>query len=459
MVQMFPHELEGMVSGDRMRDAADLIAACSVDALALLNQEILSLSGTNIEDYNFIYSPDPFRVKARLQALSVLPMLKWEFTNVSTVTDRVRRRIDDGQSVWDAYLEFHSGKASILRRLASSPSCPTPWRGNLEALLVALDPFPPERVPSNDEEWNAFHSIWLGLGLDVHRFRSRDSRFDVVKLRWLEELGRMGWVKAYRKFAALEGGFGVILDAFDFLIAVGCAGDYSAAAEGQVGGAVEGERQRSEERWMRLPTAFGLFRIIEWSARWHRRLLDDAGLEDRKDLYTSCWPLLLPKPVSLGEGVQAVSLGTASDLAEEGNRMRHCVGSYLPRCFIGECHIVSLRNASGRSLSTIEITLETDGQRNCRIVQHRTDFNRTPNETLRSLEGNLIGFIRRNADFKALAIWRKKTTAAYGPLVHWGRAAFGPKSLAQVADVMGESRLRQLFEPATRRGVDSALVC
>ena len=30
MVQMFPHELEGMVSGDRMRDAADLISACSV---------------------------------------------------------------------------------------------------------------------------------------------------------------------------------------------------------------------------------------------------------------------------------------------------------------------------------------------------------------------------------------------------------------------------------------------
>jgi len=203
MNKLFPMELEGIVERGRMCDAADLFALCSSESMALLNQDILNFSTSNIEFYNYLHSAHPFRVKARIQALSVLPMLKWEFVNFNKVSDRVRRRIDTGKSVWDAYLEFHPGKVSILRRLATTQASPAPWRGNLEGLLAVLDPVAPEKVPCNDEEWNAFHSICLGLGM-VGR---EDNRFDLygrselhnaVKQRWMADASRLGWTNAFQ---------------------------------------------------------------------------------------------------------------------------------------------------------------------------------------------------------------------------------------------------------------------
>ena len=98
----FPNEFEGLVEPERMHDAADLFALCSSETLAHLNQDILNFSASNVEFYNCIHSTNPFRVKARIQALTVLPMLKWEFFSMNKVSDRVRRRIDAGESVWDA---------------------------------------------------------------------------------------------------------------------------------------------------------------------------------------------------------------------------------------------------------------------------------------------------------------------------------------------------------------------
>ena len=252
MDQLFPIELEGMVERERMRDAGDLFALCSSEAMALLNQNILNISASNVEFYNYIHSTNPFRVKARIQALTVLPMLKWEFVSFNKVSDRVRRRIDAGQSVWDAYLEFHSGKVSILRRLALTQASPAPWRGNLEGLLAELDPVAPEKVPCNDEEWNAFHSLCLGLGMNAmaEAGYGRQELHQSIKQRWMVDSSRMGWANAFQKFAAIEGGTDAIRDAFDFLDEIGNAGDYLALQSGEKYESAEDHRKKSSERWL-----------------------------------------------------------------------------------------------------------------------------------------------------------------------------------------------------------------
>jgi hypothetical protein len=57
MDQLFPIDLEGMVERERMRDAGDLFALCSSEAMALLNQNILNISASNVEFYNYISPP------------------------------------------------------------------------------------------------------------------------------------------------------------------------------------------------------------------------------------------------------------------------------------------------------------------------------------------------------------------------------------------------------------------
>ena len=450
----FPIELEGLVGSERLRDAADLFALCSSEAMALLNQDILNFSASNVEFYNYIHSTHPFRVKARIQALTVLPMLKWEFVSINKVSDRVRRRIDAGKSVWDAYLEFHPGKVSILRRLATTQASPAPWRGNLEGLLAELDPVAPEKVPCNDEEWNAFHSICLGLGMNsmvADRFdlHGRRELHQSIKRRWMADSSRMGWTNAYQKFAAIEGGVDAIRDAFDFLDAIGNTGDYLAIQSGEKYDSAEEQRKKSSERWLKATQTFGMFRLVEWSARWHRMLWDDAGVSDPIDNQLDKWPLLLPERVQLDSSVSAVSLGTTHALALEGQRMQHCVGGYSISCFLGESHIISMRDSDDRSLSTLEITTDKYNDRYFKIIQHKGHGNRTPDLFLISLESNFLSIIQRNADFKALAEWRKKAEKIYNILRPKDRLMvqkFGQPGVDRVSAAMGQDRLMRLFQ-------------
>ena len=455
MDQLFPIELEGMVKSERMREAEDLFALCSKEALAHLNQDILNFSASNVECYNYIHSTHPFRVKARIQALTVLPMLKWEFASFNKVSDRVRRRIDAGQSVWDAYLEFHAGKVSILRRLASTQASPAPWRGNLEGLLAELDPVAPEKVPCNDEEWNAFHSLCLGVGMNTmaEAGYSKHQLHQSIKQRWMVDSSRMGWTNAFQKFAAIEGGTDAIRDAFDFLDEIGNAGDYLALQSGEKYESAEDHRKKSSERWLKAPQTFGMFRIVEWSARWHRMMWQDAGVSEQTNKQVDKWPLLLPARVQLSSSIQAVSLGNSYSLAEEGKRMQHCVGSYANRCFLGESHIISLREPYDRPLSTLEITTDKYNERSFKIVQHKGQGNRTPAPFLIALESNLLSAIQQNADFKVLAERRKKMAKIYS-LLHsnYGRLsrAFGQTDVNQVSAAMGQDRLIRLFQPDVR---------
>lgn len=448
----FSREFDGLAPISRFRNAADILAACSEESLSLLNHEILAITGPNFEFYNLLHSTNPFRVKARLQALNVLPMLKWEFYTMSRVSDRVRRRIDSGKSVWDAFLEMHPGKACILRRIASAKSSPEAWRGDLAGLLALLDPLPPEKIPSSELEWNAFHSIYLGLGLNrvpQQHYENYEERLE-IKLFWMAESARIGWQKAYEKLTAIEGGLGAICDSFDFLDEIRDAGNYIAKKAGEEIASADDWKKRSRERWLKAPKTLGMFRILECSVRWHRSIWEDAGLPLSIDTKRNVWPCLFEQPVELSPNVYAVSLGNADALALEGRHLGHCVGNYWMRCFLGDSHIISLRDSNGDSLSTLEIQIAKDDSCRCEIIQHRGKQNQTPDQALRALEGRLKALIISQADFKELAKWRKGAAKIEGIFganrSHSLSKGYDERRFERLAAVLGRDRLLGLFK-------------
>jgi len=68
---------------------------------------------------------------------------------------------------------------------------------------------------------------------------------------------------------------------------------------------------------------------------------------------------------------------TGNELAQEGNRMRHCVSGYKSRCMDGTCSIFSMRSSTQMHDKKRHLTIEVV-RRNKMIVQARGLANRMP---------------------------------------------------------------------------------
>lgn len=429
---VFRQALAGL-DENSMAHAGDLLELAGAAGRARLDPALLDMADGSPAMYNVLHSSEPFRTKARLQALTVLPMLRWELRRLDNTADRVRRRIDAGKSVWEAYLDLNPGRTAILRRIAASPVQPEAWRGKLATLLEILDPLPPEKVPQSEADWNALHSICIGLRLEAHDFFSRHHA--ALKQRWFAECAQLGWSKAYARLAALEGGVDALTDCFDFLDELANAASWF------------GFRHEEQDLWQRVTQRLGVFRILEASVRWHRQLWTAAGALGASTMPRHTWPGLLGAPLPLSDGVVAVSLTDASALNAEGYALQHCVGAYWTRCFLGESHIVSLRTTGGQSLSTLEIRLPENGTRASQIIQHRAKANSTPAAELRAQENRLCAHIQQHADFQALHAWRHKA-AQFEEAINITRRSyfdFDASRANALSDALGRKRLIELL--------------
>ncbi|TAL63595.1 MAG: hypothetical protein EPN79_15675 [Burkholderiaceae bacterium] len=91
-------------------------------------------------------------------------------------------------------------------------------------------------------------------------------------------------------------------------------------------------------------------------------------------------PCLLSGPFKHGT-LTVVELTSAGQLQEEGAQLSHCVADYEGLCVTGSSRIFSVRDSSGRPLSTIELQQEHDihsGERRLMVRQHFGFKNRRP---------------------------------------------------------------------------------
>ena len=132
----------------------------------------------------------------------------------------------------------------------------------------------------------------------------------------------------------------------------------------------------------------------------------------------AAWPALPGLPWHEGT-LQVVALCSPKALAEEGERLIHCVATYETFCRLGNSHIVSIRDLAGNSLSTAEFTLmeNTVGHISPHCVHHAGAENEPAPESCQKL---LAALELRWAqpcfqqDFAEL-FNRKKTLARAGP--------------------------------------------
>ncbi|MGE0251274.1 MAG: PcfJ domain-containing protein [Dongiaceae bacterium] len=122
--------------------------------------------------------------------------------------------------------------------------------------------------------------------------------------------------------------------------------------------------------WTSIPfEGRNIVEILATSRDWHAR--SDAMLAKISDFQAAEWPPLSEKTIHPGTGLVLYPLTTPSMLREEGQRLKHCVGGYARLC-MEDRHIISIRNADGDSIATIEYrATDKDGRIQISQVQIR----------------------------------------------------------------------------------------
>lgn len=131
----------------------------------------------------------------------------------------------------------------------------------------------------------------------------------------------------------------------------------------------------------------GLTALDTLNRDWHRAVVQASavpnGFESR-----FCWPAgFEPFHLQCGD-LHLVELTTAAQLAAEGIALKHCVGTYAAACAQARSRILSVRDAGGQPVSTIEVNDEG------RVVQHRGHRNGAPPREAIALQAEFEAALR-----------------------------------------------------------------
>lgn len=161
--------------------------------------------------------------------------------------------------------------------------------------------------------------------------------------------------------------------------------------------------------------------ICELSSHWH-----EAGraaqLNKAKTFSKNRWEPLFSHSVGYqlpvisffftmfsGGMYTAVPLTSSDELKKEGADLSHCVAGYTNQCLQGNCHIVSLRDTTGKSLSTLEfqlcpgrgregdpkiINVKGNSEYHLRVNQHSGERNQSPSSLSKWIAGRLFDDMR-----------------------------------------------------------------
>lgn len=141
----------------------------------------------------------------------------------------------------------------------------------------------------------------------------------------------------------------------------------------------------------------GAKRLVAFAEDWHRgaarRTACVRSLERRSaSIETKRWAPMTAEPFRWNGGTLRW-LCDEDELAAEGLEMRHCVGSYVTQCHLGDSHIASVVDAAGNR-STAEFCLPDPGKggRRIRCLQNNAAGNAEASPGCREIVGE---FLRR----------------------------------------------------------------
>lgn len=315
----------------------------------------------------------------RVQAADAFPLLGGVLAEPQGLDQRLRLAIDVGKPLWPILADIYRVSEETIRWLRgkSIDDIGQVWVGHLPDLFRRLECVSPEWRPKTSEEWAAFTDFALVL---------KSTGIDDQHTQWLQEVARIGWCKARRKFEEFRAAPSDLLDVPDLVKDVISALTVDISRNKPVTplplDKLEAMTQAVEESFY----AAGVLKQIKSSAKWHEfQLRETLGAEPApggsKDF--SSWPVPYLTPQRIDDDIYAHFLRTKIQLEEEGRMMRHCVGSYGIQCLSYGIFIVSFRHSDGCRISTAQLKLgRSSGVLRFEVIQHR-------------------GILNESADFKA----------------------------------------------------------
>ncbi len=335
-------------------------------------------SWANHEDH--IVRRNRHQVIAIFPLFAALVALKSEIPvhmEIGAAIDRADRLVEALSSILKV-----SKKSIRLLRGKGPALIGSDWLDNPSELLEAVDSVLPEKQPRSREEWRLFREFWVGCGdLTVECYLSRPSpslRCDQMSRHLLQGLSAAGYEASAKKLKRLwNGDLRRLADVKDYFRFVAEWCESGAGLCGKrahlwvVAGGIRDD----------LLMRYSAMELIRQSERWHREISRAAAvaLTAESSAAMEEWPPLPRLPIRIGE-LTVCSLTNTAQLQLEGARLNHCVSVYVRSCMYGNSHIVSIRDADGKSLSTAEIFIDSDeeGKLMPSVVQHQAQSNLEP---------------------------------------------------------------------------------
>ena len=262
--------------------------------------------------------------------------------------------IDNGLPLIDAVASLVGVKMKAVRFLRGKKLSLVGkvWGQNPFSLFRAIDAIPDHRRPMNSREWRLFSEFWQ-CSLDA-TLSFRDEKSDLGALGWHLFVGfcTSGYSNSDKKLRQYLYRESFCSDFPEFVRHIGrwCE---KKAREQNFSDALVGvaKKQIALGLLMRFPA----IELLDLSEQWQQNIICNRPHASK----IVHWPALLPEPVFCN-GLTVISLTNSFQLFKESESLNHCVPRYISACLLGHSHILAIRDESGESLSTVEITLIED---------------------------------------------------------------------------------------------------
>lgn len=415
---------DGAFPASLLNTYAEAAHAALLSFLAQLDRQLrffaLPLSSRSVRRYNYLLGQTSVQRRNRFQAAQALPAIQqlladWHSPESADQILAAQKygvllqAVDSGAPLFACLAELLGVRENVIRSLARQRLA-LPDTVAMERQVAILSLIPPEHRPRSEQDFSCLACIDLllptrqdmRLYLGFRSGKSGDQWPACVALaesRWWPEIARRATRSSWPEVLAWlqEHQGGAVIDLVSAL--------NHAAFLCQFGPTVA----------FRIFEKSGLFHLLRLAQQWHQTWLrlirgQDAGetMPQYPDFVP--WPALR-KQAEWHGGRQIVPLLTADALYEEGERMGHCIGSYIDQAVRGRSFLFSLRDVSGRSCSTLELRV-VNGEDHTQapqvqIIEHRAHRNGKVDAVCQHAAEQFLQSLRLWKPEELPAFWRR----------------------------------------------------
>lgn len=369
-----------------------------ISALQAPVVETILITGNKLTPaaYSYLVGSSAVVRRNRMQSVKAFPLLLCSLINDEGLKT-IHHAIDKEAKLVELLASVYKVPIPVVRLLRGM-HCELvglQWVGRLGVLLRLLACLPSHHRPHNPEEWCAFNcavdTISESFALPISSTRSKIWLHAYAKSKY-----QLKDMPAFEQ-AVLDAGemHGALVSAISFVLRKESGNEQAAYA--------------AVDEFMANIGVFCFAKLLErFVAQYAIELanfVDEAAM-----LSGTKWMTVLADPFIAPERV-VHCLTSAIQLKDEGEELRHCVGSYFISCMYGSAQIWSFRDTAGERCSTLQTFIERrkNGRVVVEIVEHRGKKNSKPSIECLTAANLLLRYLnsQNQAALSNYLAWKK----------------------------------------------------